>query len=321
MPLVLPVTALALALAVFLIRTPRALRRRFSTEEQQPLPPAWVASGYAILGLLTLGLVWPATTLDQALPLVGGQNFLNLIEALTATAGFWYLRDAIRLYSEDRKPAQLRHLVLITAVLTGFFVAIPDREGPAETFIDDHLASAACWVYISLYMIGLVWIALSSLFSALTRRNAVAGRLFITGFSLVIAAGIADLMYTAIGHFAGKLTPPGSTFFLTFQLLFYLGMITIIVGYMLAGISRILWRYSAWQLERMLGIPDSLRLIKRMIQDPDPLDHAYGLTIEIQNRLMNETLQLTVTESRQFRRTERWIARTTLNLSGRTWNA
>jgi len=320
MPVALSATALALAFAVFIVRTPRALRRRFSTGEQQPLPPAWVASGYAILGLLTLGLVWPATTLDQALPLVGGQNFLNLIEALTATAGFWYLRDAIRLYSGDREPGQLRSLVLIAAVLTGFFMAIPNREGPAETFIDDHLASVACWVYISLYMIGLLWISLSSLFSALPRRNALAGRLFITGFSLVIAAAIADLVYTAIGHFAGELTPLGSAFFLAFQLLFYPGMITIIVGYMLAGVSRTLWRYSAWQLERMLGTPNSLSLIKRMIQDPDPLDHAYGLTIEIQNRLMNETLQLTGAEGRRFRRTERWIARTTVNPSGRTWN-
>jgi len=321
MPVVLAAAALILVTGVFLARTRRALHRRFSTGEQQSLPPAWVASGYAILGLLTLGLVWPASTLDQALPLVGGQNFLNLIEALTATAGFWYLRDAIRLYSGDRPPGQLRYLVLITAVLTGFFMAIPNREGPAETFIDDHLASVACWVYISLYMIGLLWISLSSLFSALPRRSAVAGRLFITGFSLVIAAAIADLVYTAIGHFAGELTPVGSAFFLAFELLFYPGMLTIIVGYMLAGISRTLWRWRGWQLERMLGVPSSLSLIKRMIQDPDPLDHAYGLTIEIQNRLMNETLQLTAPEGRRFRRTESWIARTTLTPSGRTWNA
>lgn len=321
MPVALSTTALALVTAVFLVRTPRALRRRFSPGEQQPLPPAWVASAYAILGLLTLGLVWPASTLDHALPLVGGQNFLNLIEALTATAGFWYLRDAIRLYSGDREPERLHYLVLLAAVLTGFFMAIPNREGPTGTFIDDHLASVACWVYISLYMIGLLWISVSSLLSALRRRTAVAGRLFITGFSLVIAAAIADLAYTAMGHFVDELTQLGSAFFLAFQLLFYPGMITIVVGYMLAGISRTLWRYRGWQLERTLGTANSLSLIKRMIQDPDPLDHAYGLTIEIQDRLMNETLQLNALESRRFRRTERWIARTTLNSSGRTWNA
>jgi hypothetical protein len=318
MPVVLSAIALALVTGVFLARTPRALRRRLSAG--QPLPPAWVASGYAILGLLTLGLVWPASTLDHALPLIGGQNFLNLIEALTATAGFWYLRDAIRLYT-GREPAQSRYLLILSAVLTGFFMAIPHREGPTETFIDDHLASSNCWVYISLYMIGLLWIALSALLSALQRRTAIAGRLFIAGFSLVIGAAIADLAYTAVGHFAGELTPLGRTFFLAFQLLFYPGMITIVVGYMLAGISRIMWRYRGWQLEWMLGTPKSLSLIWRRIRDPDPLDHAYGLTIEIQNQLMTEALQLTPTEGRRFRRTERWIARTTLNPSGRSWQA
>jgi hypothetical protein len=321
MPLIFSSAALAIITAVFLARTPRALRRRFLGNPRQPLPPAWVATAYAIVGLLTLGLVWPATTLDQALPLVGGRNYLNLVEAMSATAGFWYLRDAIRLWSGDREPGQLRYLLLMWAAQAACFIAIPHREGPMETFIDDHLASVACWMYMSVYMLGVLWLSFSTLTSALPRRAATAARLFILGSSLVMAAAIVDLAYSATGHFAGKLTPAGAALFVTFGLLFYPGMLAIMVGYLLAGVSRTLWRYQGWQLERMVGPSNTRGLIRRRIQDPDPLEHAYGLTIEIQNRLMREALQLTPGESRRFRRTERWIARTTLDPSGRTWKA
>ncbi len=80
------------------------------------------------------------TTLDQALPLVGGQNFLNLIEALTATAGFWYLRDAIRLYSEIEN--QGNFAPSFSSPRSSPASSWPSRTGKGQqrTFIDDHLA-------------------------------------------------------------------------------------------------------------------------------------------------------------------------------------
>ncbi|WP_141692929.1 hypothetical protein [Leifsonia xyli] len=47
--------------------------------------PAWLASGYAITGLLTLGFVVPLNAIDA---LLAGDNNWALAEAISATCAF-----------------------------------------------------------------------------------------------------------------------------------------------------------------------------------------------------------------------------------------
>lgn len=320
-PSVASTLALVLGALLFLYRAPRSFRTwRARAAVRERFPPAWVASGFAIVGLLTLGVVGlPANAMDEALPVVGGQNVLNLVEALAATAGFWYLRDAIRLYSGDRPPARRRHLLLHCAVFTACFLAIPDRRGPALTFIDDHLSSVACWVYITLYMLGVLHLAVDSWRSAWTRRTTVPGRAFLTGFAFVAVGAVLDLTYTTLGHVHGELTPIGEGFLDGFQAFFFPGMVVIMVGYLLPSASRAVWRWLGWRLALMSGADASTALARTWRRTPDPLGEAYALTIAIQGRLMDESLRLSPADGRRFRRTERWVTRAAIPTSGRTW--
>lgn len=315
--------ALILGALIFLYRSRRAIRIwRASGGLRERFQPAWVASGFAIIGLLTLGLVWlPADAMDQALPFVGGQNYINLLEALTATAGFWYLRDAIRLYSGDRPASRRRHLLLHCLVFSAFFVAIPSREGDAVRFIDEHLIFISCWIYISLYMLGLLYLAIDSLRSAWNRRSEVPGRAFILGYTLVAIGALLDLCYTTLGHVEGELTPTGSALLTGFQAFFFPGMVTIMMGYIIPAVGRLFWRAVGWRLSRISGVPASVDLFRRWKDEHDPLDEAYTMSIQIQGSVLDESLRLRPRDSRWFRRTERWITRAAIPTGGRTWKA
>lgn len=315
--------ALVLGALIFLYRARRAVRTwRAAGGVGARFQPAWVASGFAIIGLLTLGLVWlPADEMDGALPLVGGQNFLNLVEALAATAGFWYLRDAVRLYSGDRRPARRRHLVLHCLVFSAFFVAVPRREGDAVRFIDEHLASTACWVYISLYMLGVLYLALDSLRSAWKRRADLPGKAFVLGFASVAVGAVFDLAYTSLGHVRGELTPTGSALLTAFEAFFFPGMVVIMTGYLLPALGRSFWRAVGWRLSRMSEAGTSRELLRRWTDESDPLGEAYATSIRIQGRVLDDTLRLGARDPALDVPEPAGVARAAIPAGGRTWRA
>jgi hypothetical protein len=252
--------------------------------------PSWIATGCAVVGLVAFGVLWPATTVDRAL--LGGQNLLNLVLALSATAGFWFVRDAMRNYGRTYAPGRLWILAIHAALLSGLFFTIPDRQGSNDSFIDDHLHSLACWIYMTVYMAGILGLSVDSIRAVWARRSLLNSRVFIAGFVLIITAAVADLIYSLIGHIAGQLTPAGRVFYIGFELFFYGGTVVVLAGYALSWWTRSVWRLHGWTLARMRGEKAGFALARRWVRVPDPQDVAYAELVAVQNTILMDKIRL-----------------------------
>ncbi len=68
--------------------------RAFGSSQDPARRPAWIASLFGLIGMLTLGVLFPLRWVDVVL---GGSNFWNLAQALCATIAFWFFYQATRL--------------------------------------------------------------------------------------------------------------------------------------------------------------------------------------------------------------------------------
>lgn len=206
-------------LALFAIRSP-GLRNPVRR-------PALVATAFAVIGLLTLGPVWPVQQLDD---LLGDQNYIDLIQALAATAGFWYLRDAIFIFASRSKRGAPLLLVVSLAAQTLTFALIPDHRGHPLTYIHAHLGLPMVWVHIMIYLVTIGWLSATAawaLIPAHTRTRV----LFLFGFLFITAAIVAEVADVTTVFHAGHITPTSQTLLLVFNSLFYPGMAAICIGY------------------------------------------------------------------------------------------
>lgn len=282
--------ALSAVTVLFVLRGAYAARNKRAR-------PSWIATGCAVVGLVAFGVLWPATTVDRTL--LGGQNLLNLVLALSATAGFWFVRDAMRNYGRAYAPGRLWMLATQAALLTALFFMIPDRQGSADSFIDDHLHSLTCWIYITVYMLGILGLSADSIRGVWSRRSLPNSRVFIAGFSLIITAAVADLTYSLIGHIAGQLTAAGRVFFIGFELFFYGGMVIVLAGYALSWWTRSVWRLHGWTLARMRGERSVFVLAQRWMRVTEPQDVAYAELVAVQNAILMDKIRL---NARQYTR-------------------
>lgn len=240
--------AVTLLFVLFIGRTRSSLKRSAAR-------PAWLASFFALIGMLTLNIGVPLTTIDG---LLGGSNLWNLVEALAATCSFWFFRRAVELLvNEIPRPRRLWLLGAILAAETVPFLHII-RNGPTTpTFVDDHLEQLACYIYLMVYISAIGVITSHSL---LLVRNRVASAFgwFFWGYLLISVACASHFLYLSMGHFdlGSRRTQQGLKAF--FYVFFCLGVALLAVGFCSFFLQRQrkqlqpIWRIRALRINLLL---------------------------------------------------------------------
>lgn len=304
--MILQTAAFLLILALFILRAPTALRRPTAR-------PAWFASGFAILGLLTLGMLVPIPALDS---LVGGINLWNLGEALAATASFWYFRRALQLLddpqSAHRRPwGLLALLVAITVPFCTISLGSTDVD-----FVDNNLTQPGLFIYLFVYLAGLAVIAGRSAWIVRRRWRSLFS-VFIAGYAFVTIAAILDIAYITTGFFRLGTHDFQHRFFDLFNVFFYPGVLLLAVGFTSVYTARWLTRAQPiWRLRkltlvginlRMSGKPITPRLL-RALSGAEPVAETYDEVVKIRDLSFLENIVLTRQEAKIIASIESAIA-------------
>lgn len=304
--MILQTAAILLILALFILRAPTALRRPAAR-------PAWFASGFAILGLLTLGMLVPIPILDR---LVGGRNLWNLGEALAATASFWYFRRALQLIDNPRsghkRPWGL--LVLLTAITIPFCtIALGDTD---VEFVDNNLTQPGLFIYLLIYLSGLAVIAARSAWIVRRRWKSIFS-VFIAGYAFVMIAAIVDIGYITTGYLRIGTHAFQYGFFEAFNVFFYPGVFLLAVGFTSVYTAR--WLTSVqplWRVRKVIltgihlhmsGRPITLSIM-RALSGTEPVAEAYDEVVRIRDLSFLENIELTRREAKIVARIESAIA-------------
>jgi hypothetical protein len=236
------ILAFAGVVALFILRTPYAVRHRNAR-------PAWIATGCAIIGLLTIGQIVPLDVADAPL---GGTNLVMLARTIFPVLALWYMREAIKIQARsNRGPSSLWLLtVLIAAQILAFFL-IPDRGITNVDFVNASVSSVAGMLWAVIYCAGVIWITVSSAILALPIFRSVFSA-FVVG-SLLIALGALSEAVHAVSLFSGWIGDTDTdAFSLGFTMFFYSGVLLVTVGFVInvaiSALPRLIWRLRLWQL-------------------------------------------------------------------------
>ncbi|WP_420363793.1 hypothetical protein AABM26_05615 [Curtobacterium aetherium] len=269
--------------------------------------PAFFAAALAVVGIATVGVVWPVDRVDE---LLGDVNAVDLIQVIAATAAFWFLRDATRAHAGSAARSRLPFLVAVLAVETVTFVAIPDHVGEPTTYIHEHLQYPATWLHIVVYMVAMGWFALDSI-RALTPGVRGADVLFVVGFALVVLAVVAELVDVTAVFVAGEQTTFSRTMLVVFNGLFYPGLVAISAAHGWRTVRRLApvlrWRAVSVRLflisarDRSAGRP-ALRLTGNAEVA------AAQQYIELRDKIVAGRLEVTEDEERFLRRVDERLA-------------
>jgi hypothetical protein len=300
--MILQIAAFALIVVLFLVRAPKALRKPAAR-------PAWFASGFAILGLLTLGFIVPIPLLDGW---IGGFNAWNLAEALAATASFWYFRRAAALLDNpevvNRRSWPL--LALLAAITLSFFTI--DPRSTDIDFVDHNLEQPGLFVYLLIYLAGIAAIAGSAGWIVRRRWKGVFAP-FVLGFALVAVAAVIDIGYITTGFFRLGTHDFQLSFFHAFNALFYPGIFLLAVGfttvYTLRWVASVqpVWRIRRLALQairtRMIGRSFSMEL-RYALAGEDPVAETYDEVVKIRDLSFLDHIELTRREAKIVNRVE-----------------
>lgn len=299
---VLAALALAVAITVALIaillllRVPRAWR-------EPAARPAWIASLFALIGMLTLDVGVPLDVVDTW---TGGGNSWNLVQALSATFSFWYFYRAIQLITHPaaRRPSVIL-LSLSVGLQTALFLSIADREGPPTSFVADHLTQPACFAYLSVYVATIGGLAIAA---AVTLRSRTEGTFWIfrVGYVLVAASFAWHLIYLVAGHLELAARPTLELLRQSFYLGFIPGVLLLAVGFFTvffrSALRRFnpLWRVRSLRLSlllaRLSGSRHGAHLAVHALVDADPRSRACALSTAIYDSLIRDDAVLTKRE-------------------------
>ncbi|WP_426624420.1 hypothetical protein ACPPVW_18725 [Leifsonia sp. McL0607] len=272
--------AFVLITALFIFRAPSAVRRPAAR-------PAWLASGFGLLGLVCLGIVAPLEGLDA---LLGGSNLWNLAGAISTTASFWFFGRAVQILDRDVAPTRMWPLLALAGVQIGIFLAIPERGSTSSHFIEKHVYSPAVWLYQLVYILSIAAIAASSAYTVRRRLRSIFA-LFILGYAGVALACLSYAFDITVRHFKIFHQSPLSPFNAGFNALFYPGILLIAVGFTVVYLrysvkqTLIAWRIRAALLAvvaaRLQGGRRTWRVFPAEFSKPDPLGQTYDWLIEI----------------------------------------
>jgi len=268
--------------------------------------PAWIASVFAAMGMLTLNVIIPLDALNAAL---GGRNLWNLIQALAATCAFWFFYRSIRLLAFGAGTRQLSSwfLVVSLTIQAAAFAFIAEPEGDPTTFVVDHITDPACYVYLMVYIGSVALLAGASLWAVRARIRSIFV-LFFIGYALITAAAISHLFYLTLAFLEGAPPPFVEQLRQAFYVMFVPGVAVLCVGFGTVFIqsrrktAQPIWRVRAFRAEALMrktnGLPLSVAANLRAATSPEPRAHAYANATAIYDALLDENAILTQRERR-----------------------
>jgi hypothetical protein len=277
-------TAFAIILALFVLRAPTAIRRRAAR-------PAWLASGFAIIGLLTLGFIVPLDPLEDVL---GNASLWNLTEAVCSTCAFWCLFRAMGVATGGTARPRIPW---IPALLIGSylipFLFIEYQGSTCSSFVSDHIRQVQCLLYLVNYLVGVGLIASASLWRLRIRRE-WAFWPFLLGYGAVVVSIPLDIVYLSLTHLEVGEPRLRLAFWDGFTLFFYAGVLLLALGFLLvylrATLARVQpdWRIRAVRLTRLesyLGIAEhNSRPRWEILRIADPVGSVYGSLVRIRDQ-------------------------------------
>ncbi|MEV7769076.1 hypothetical protein [Microbacterium sp. NPDC086615] len=241
---------------------------------------AWLAALLGVIALLTQGTVIPLATLDSPL---GGTNVLKLVQNVLTMVALWLGIQA------GTAPASARirtlrwgfPLTLAALFAVVFFVAMPERGPSSFLFLETAAhTSTGAWAYGILHMSGIALVGVLLFRSARTSLP-VARRLFRVGAAGIVLGCLSEVVDLTLTRFF----VPNAVVSALFDPLFYLGVVSFVIGIFVAsrttaGIRRrgedLLARAERLARERAASVPVG----PAMAGDLDTRLHTLRVAIE-----------------------------------------
>ncbi|WP_295787629.1 hypothetical protein [uncultured Microbacterium sp.] len=193
---------------------------------------AWSAALIGSIALLTQGTVVPLELLDG---LLGGTNVLKLVQNVLTMVALWLGIQAGTAPVTARIrtlrwwfPASLAALFAVV-----FFVAVPERGSSSFLFLENlAVTSTGAWAYGVLHMAGIALVGLLLLRSA--RPSLPKPRVFFRVGAVGIVLGcLSEIVDLTLSRFF----EPDAVVSALFDPLFYLGVVSFVIGIFVASRS------------------------------------------------------------------------------------
>jgi hypothetical protein len=291
--------------------------RAFGSSQDPARRPAWIASLFGLVGMLTLGVLIPLRWVDAVL---GGSNFWNLAQALCATIAFWFFYQATRLGTGQ--PCRERPWwIVLCAVLVGqvvLFAFIQNRGTTSETFVRDHITDPACYAYLMLYIITL---GILSGRSAVIRSKKLQGpsAVFFAGFALVAIASATHVVFLTVAHVHWGDAMQHEALRGLFYVIFGPGVLLLMAAFAIVFIQRQrkvlqpVWRVRALRLamirQKVTDVPLTTLGALRALLGSQPRARVYSESTSLYDATNEENALLTSGERRLLERTNSGILR------------
>lgn len=303
------IIAFAGVVVLFVLRAPYAVRH-------QDARPAWIATGFAILGLLTINEVVPLVVVDTPL---GGTNLVMLARTIFPVLALWFLREAIKIQAKSQR--QRSSLWLLTAMIAAqglAFLMIPDRGTTNIDFVNASVDSLPGMLWAVIYCGEVIWITVTAAILALSIFNSVFAT-FVVGSLLIALGALSEALHCVSLYFGWIEHTNTDLFSLGFTLFFYLGVLLVTVGFVInviiSALPRMIWRGRLWKLLRIqrhypsdtagFGVAESQRL-----WDPDPDKAAYVALMAVRDKQLLEGTQISNRHLKSLGRLEQRLDRT-----------
>jgi len=220
---------------------------------------AWLAALLGMIALLTQGTVVPLPAMDA---LLGGTNVLKLVQNVLTMIAIWLGIQA------GTAPATARirtlrwgfPLTLAALFAVVFFVAMPERGPSSFLFVETAAAtSTGAWAYGVLHMSGIALVGVL-LYRSARGSLPTARRLFRVGAAGIVLGCLSEILDLTLTRFFA----PNAIVSALFDPLFYLGVVSFVIGIFVASrttaaIRRrgesLLERAEALAVERGAGVP------------------------------------------------------------------
>lgn len=193
---------------------------------------AWFAALIGSIALLTQGTVVPLELLDG---LLGGTNVLKLVQNVLTMVALWLGIQAGTAPVTARIrtlrwwfPASLAALFVVV-----FFVAVPERGSSSFLFLENlAVTSTGAWAYGVLHMAGIALVGLLLFRSA--RPSLPKPRVFFRVGAVGIVLGcLSEIVDLTLSRFFA----PDAVVSALFDPLFYLGVVSFVIGIFVASRS------------------------------------------------------------------------------------
>jgi len=290
------VTFAVLAIA-FLVRLPRAITHR---EGRLTV----IGTGVGALAIFTLGTIVPQEQLDAPL---GGHNLLKLIQTSLALIAVWLGAQAAITANPTARRMNPINVAIMVALPAIPFLLIQRTDSTDKHFLDQNIRQLPAWLYASLYLAALAYIA-TRLFVAFRRNRALGAWLIKLGAAAIVIASIIEQTNFTIQLFTRR-APTAPLLSTTFNLVFYLGVCTMTLGIVAYTSTRAIRQ---WQVPRILQRLQNDGLAGSQSETrphaPSQLGELYLLTVAIRDGIVSGELQLDHRQLRTLHRAERIIA-------------